>query len=252
MTSQRCAFTGLLAAFVLAFGGCSNVPTAPVAAPAAATAATSATTTATGSGAWELHEGASRIELRLDRAGPLARLGHRHVIVTRAVRGVARFNPAELEQAAFSAAFRVDSLVVDDPVERAAAGGAFATVLDAAAVAGTRDNMLSPAVLDAARFPEVQLRLQQLTRSVGADAYQAIVVFSVKAVEHALPIAVTIVPLSDAGEGSEAARATGYVASGTWTVNHAELGLTPFSAASGLLQVAAPIEIRFRLVASAP
>ncbi len=187
-----------------------------------------------------LQEGDSRIELRLDRDGPLARLGHRHVIVTRAVHGTASFDPANPTNATFRAAFRVDSLEVDDPAERAAAGTEFATLPDAAAIAGTRKNMLSAALLDAERFSELGVRLQELRPVAALEAgFLANVVFTMKGGEYAVAAPVRVTPLPEGG----------YVASGEWTITHAELGLTPYSAAGGLVKVADAIEVRFRLVA---
>jgi len=220
--------------------GCA-VPSAQQAQPtAAATVPPTAPATVTTEPGAVLRDGDSRIELRLDRAGPLARLGHRHVIITTAVHGSASFDPANPTQAVFRAAFRVDSLQVDDPAERAAAGEGFTTVLDAAAIAGTREHMLSEALLDAERFPEMELRLQQLQPAAPpAIGFVATVVFTVKGVNHALTVPVQVAPLPEGG----------FAASGTWSVTHAELGLTPYSAAGGLIKVGDPIEVRFRLVA---
>jgi hypothetical protein len=199
----------------------------------------------------QLHDGDSRIELRIDRAGPLARLGHRHVIITNAVHGTASFDPANPASAQFNAAFRADTLKVDDPDERAAAGEGFGTLPDAVAIAGTREHMLSALVLDAEKFPQMELRLQQLVPdTTGTDGnanananaagkYLATIAFIVKNAEHALQVPVQVTPLSGGG----------YTASGAWTVTHAELGLTPYSAVGGLIKVGDPIEVRFRLVA---
>jgi hypothetical protein len=236
----------LLATMLLAMAGCAGLPTEPMAPPGLAS---TVTTPAVQADTLQLHEGDSRIELRLDRAGPLARLGHRHVIITNAVHGTANFDLADPANAHFTAAFRVDTLQIDPPAERAAAGEGFNTVLDAAAIAGTREHMLSPVLLDAARFPEIQLRLQQLNAvEPTAGLFRAVVVFAVKDTEFALPLDVTLQALT-AGEGDEDSSRRGYVASGTWTVTHAQLGLTPYSAAGGLIKVADPIEVRFRLVA---
>jgi len=236
----------LLATMLLAMAGCTGLPTEPTTLPPsdstiAAPLALSASL--------QLHDGDSRIELRIDRAGPLARLGHRHVIITNAIHGTASFDPANLASAQFNAAFRVETLQVDDPDERAAAGEGFATVPDAAAIAGTRMHMLSALVLDAEKFPQMELRLHQLVPdNTGTDAnananaagkYLATIAFIVKNAEHALQVPVQVTPLSGGG----------YTASGVWTVTHAELGLTPYSAAGGLIKVGDPIEVRFRLVA---
>ncbi len=237
---------GLLAAVVLAVVSCANLPTTPAVEPTPVSVMPAPAEPAT---ALQLHYGDSRIELRLDPAGPLARLGHRHVIVTKAVRGAANFDPSDLTKAYFSAAFPVNTLQVDLPEERAAAGEGFNTVPDAAAIAGTREHMLSPVLLDAARFPEIGLRLQQLsTVEPTAGTFLATVVFAIKGAEFARPLTVTVRALdaeSVDGDGSHGS----YVASGTWSVTHAELGLTPYSAAGGLLKVGDPIEVRFRLLA---
>ena len=236
----------LLATMLLVMAGCAGLPTEPMAPPGPAS---TVTTPAVQADTLQVHEGDSRIELRLDRAGPLARLGHRHVIITNAVHGTANFDPADPTNAHFHAAFRVDTLQIDPPAERAAAGEDFNTVLDAAAIAGTREHMLSPVLLDAERFPEIRLRLQQLNAvEPTAGLFRAVVVFTVKDTEFALPLDVTLQALT-AGEGDEGSSRRGYVASGTWTVTHAQLGLTPYSAAGGLIKVADPIEVRFRLVA---
>ena len=232
--------TVLVGASLLATVGCtvpsSHQPSSN--APAAASIAPPPAVTTT---PWaSLRDGDSRIELRLDRAGPLARLGHRHVIVTTAIHGIASFDPANPARASFRAAFRVDSLQVDDPAERAAAGEGFTTVLDAAAIAGTREHMLSSALLDAEHFPTVEMRLQQLQPVAAlAAGFLANVVFTVRGEEYALTAPVQLAPLPEGG----------YAASGTWSVTHADLGLTPYSAAGGLIKVGDPIEIRFRLVA---
>ena len=228
----------VVGASLLATAGCNSHLAGRVADQAPAGIMAPATTTTGASLA--LRDGDSRIELRVDRAGPLARLGHRHVIITNAVHGAANFDPTDITKAYFSAVLPVDTLQVDLPEERAAAGEGFNTVLDAAAIAGTREHMLSPVLLDAARFPEIGLRLQQLTAVDGtAGTFRATVVFTVKGEEHALQVPVEVTPLPGGI----------YIASGAWTVTHAELGLTPYSAVGGLLKVADSIEVRFRLVA---
>ena len=244
----------LLAAVVLAAVSCANLPSRSVPVPVPATEPTSATVMpapAAPSTDLQLHDGDSRIELRLDPAGPLARLGHRHVIVTKAVLGAANFDPTDLTKAYFSAAFPVKTLEVDLPEERAGAGEGFNTAPDAAAIAGTREHMLSPALLDAERFLEIGLRLQQLaTVEPTAGTFLATVVFTVKGGEFVRPLTVTVRAL-DAESVDGDRNHPSYVASGTWTVTHAELGLMPYSAAGGLLKVGDPIEVRFHLVAKA-
>ena len=176
---------------------------------------------------------ASRIELRLAPDGPLARLGHHHVIFTTAVVGTGSFDAARPAQVSFHARFAVDSLVVDAPEARAAAGGVYAAPLEAAAIAGTREHMLGETVLDAAHYPEISLRLVDWTPGL------ATVAFTVKGREHRLPVPVSVGPATDC-----VLAATGE-AVGDQALTHAALGLVPYAALGGLLRVAEPIEVRF-------
>lgn len=185
----------------------------------------------------------SRIELRVGRDGALARLGHAHVIVTQAVSGKVWRVAGHPELTRLEAAFAVESLVVDDPAARAAAGPEYATAVDAEAIAGTRRNMLSPALLDGATFPTIALRVDGLVPApaaacgTGCTAWLATVVLTIKGQQHAVTVPVQLV---EGAEGHATAR-------GELTLNHADLGLTPFSAMGGLLRVAEAIEVRFSL-----
>ena len=104
------------------------------------------------------------------------------------------------------------------------------------AISGTRKNMLSEALLDGAAFPEIRLT----SRSVAGRApdYRMTVAVEVKGQTHDLQVPVQV------EKGAKELRATG-----AFTVNHAELGLTPFTVMGGLLSVRDEIKLRFRIVA---
>jgi hypothetical protein len=96
----------------------------------------------------------SDFRILVRRTGPLARLGHNHVVSPSAMSGsVAVADP--LDASRVTLVLPVDRFLVDDPAERTAAGAEFDGTLDAAAIAGTRANMLGPAVLDAKRWPDI-------------------------------------------------------------------------------------------------
>ena len=178
---------------------------------------------------------ASDVVVKVYRDGPLAHLGHNHVISTRAVTGRIELREP-LAASSFSLALPLDSLVVDDGTRRAAAGPDFPDDLTVEDKEGTRRNLLGPALLDAARFPVLQLDSEAIT-AAGAG-YQVTARADVLGVPRQVTIPVT---LERTGERLQA--------SGEFVLRHAELGLTPFSAALGALRVREDMEVAFRLVA---
>jgi polyisoprenoid-binding protein YceI len=178
---------------------------------------------------------ASDVVVKVYRDGPLAHLGHNHVISTRAVTGRVELREP-LAASSFSLALPLDSLVVDDGARRAVAGPDCPDNLTVEDKEGTRRNLLGPALLDAARFPVLQLDSEAITAAGGG--YQVTARVDVLGV----PRQVTIpVKLERTGGRLQA--------SGEFVLTHAELGLTPFSAALGALRVREDMEVAFRLVA---
>ncbi len=175
----------------------------------------------------------SQIRIRVDPAGPLARLGHSHVIGGAVLEGHVLLGEA-LEHSQVDLELEVAALEVDRPDWRAEAG--LEPDLDPEAVAGTRANMLGPRVLDANGFPRIALRSTALRHD--ADGWRIEARIRLQDRIHALEL-----PLQLRLEGER------LIASGEFETRHAELGLAPFSAAGGALRVADPIRIRFRIAA---
>jgi hypothetical protein len=96
----------------------------------------------------------SVVTIRVYRAGPLAKLGHNHVITSGEEFGVA-WQGREPAGSGFELHIPVVTLVVDDAVARAAAGPGFEGTVPDSAREGTYQNMLRPEVLDGTRFPQV-------------------------------------------------------------------------------------------------
>lgn len=208
--------------------GCAAVPPpAPVALPPADNAASwYRQAEAAGSKVLVIDPAQSLIAVTVRRGGPLARLGHDHVVASRSVTGFAA--PAE-GRADFS--FRLDQMSVDEPALRHAAN--LDTQPSDAAIAGTRANMLTR-VLEAERFPLVTLHAQQL-----GTAGQA---FRLAITLHGVTREVIASARIDSGT-------EGLAASGTLTLSQTDFGITPMSIMGGAMTVLDPMELRFRIVA---
>jgi len=170
------------------------------------------------------------------RAGPLARLGHDHVVTSQDETGSAWLT-ARPETSAFELRVPVAEFEVDLPEARSKAGPEFAQAVPESARAGTRANMLRPEVLDAGQYPTIALRS---TTSSGEwpDVKSRV------AVEFKGSVTEFEVPMHVQQEGGV------LQARGSLQVSQSQLGLTPFSVAGGAIQVGDMLEIRFELVAT--
>lgn len=176
----------------------------------------------------------SELTFLVYRAGPLANLGHNHVISANALSGQVYIQPG-FEDSEFELRFPVSSLVVDDPVDRTAAGPEFASTPSATDIEGTRDNMLGAALLDAANYPEIVVTGSLEDSTATPQLIVTVRIRDTTAV-RTLPVTLT---LQD--EDLEV--------SGDFEMTHEELGLTPFSVMMGALRVSEEIRFRFRMIA---
>jgi YceI-like domain len=196
-------------------------PSAPVAAPA---------------GPYERYEIlTSLVEVRVYRDGPMASLGHNHLISSASLAGTIDLRDP-LTDSRFQLELPLDSLVVDDAAARAGAGAEFAKEIPPADREGTRRNMLGASVLDAALQPAIRLTVESLEGGP-ADLIARIRV-GLRGEER-----IVTVPMSvELGDGQISVHAR-------FTLHHADLGLTPFSVALGALRVRDDIDIDCRLLA---
>jgi YceI-like domain len=183
---------------------------------------------------------ASRSELRIlvYRAGPLARFGHNHVLVNRAVRGAV--SVAERGVARLSLEVPVAAFAVDEPAARQEEGADFGGEIPEDAKSGTLHNMLSAALLDAVEFPVIGVD----ANAAGAPASgtrQLVATVAFRVAGHDSTIDVPFVLDGDSHSLS---------ATGSLELRQSALGLTPYSLMLGALQVQDAITIKFRLVAS--
>jgi hypothetical protein len=180
----------------------------------------------------------ARSELRIlvYRAGPLARLGHNHVLVSRALEGeVVLAAAGALDGARFAVRAPVASVVVDDAAARREEGDEFAIAPSAADIEGTRRNLLGPAVLNAAACPALAV---SGTTAGGPDTAVATATID----DCGRGTTLTVPLESRLHEGELTVR-------GGFSVRQTELGLVPFSLALGALSVRDELEVRFALVA---
>ncbi len=181
-----------------------------------------------------LDAAASSVRIFVYRGGPMARMGHNHVVAVTDFRG-AVYLPDDTAQARFDLVFPLEALAVDRPGDRAAAAGAFDSAPDAEAVAGTRANMLGPEVLAAHRHPRIGLR------STAVDGDLPVIELTLEVTLHGQRRQLTLpVWIERADER--------LVAEGHFRLRPSRFGIEPFSVAGGALQVQDALGIRFRLV----
>jgi hypothetical protein len=190
-----------------------------------------------GAAAYSIDTAQSELRLLVYRAGPMARLGHNHVIVNRAVGGWVDA-AARPESASFSLYVPVADFVVDDARARSEEGEDFSAEVPEEAKSGTRRNMLSAAVLDAERFPVITLTSVGITQ-VPEGNLTATLTIGVAGHESTLAVPFTLETSPDR-----------ISAAGSVVLRQSDLGLTPLRVMLGALQVQDDITVRFRFVAT--
>jgi polyisoprenoid-binding protein YceI len=168
------------------------------------------------------------------RAGPLANLGHNHVVVSRAVTGSVQVG-SSISASSFSIQVPLESFVVDEPEARRAAGSDFPGDIPEDAKSATRRNMLSATMLNAAEFPEITVK--SVTLSGAFDTLSADLIISVAGREATISAPFTL-------QGD----AHALTAAGSMELRQTALGLTPYSLLHGALQVQDAMQLKFSIV----
>jgi len=187
--------------------------------------------------AFRVDAAASRFEFRLRADGPLASVGHTHVISSHDLAGTIWLQ-APPGQSSCALEMPAASLLVDDPGERRTAGGEFAEPLDADARAGTRDHMLGERQLDAAHHPAVSLQCRAIR--VAGDSATVELAVTLRGRESVLQVPAKWRQQGDTLE-----------IEGEFDFRQSALGLEPYSLMFGALRVADLIHARFALRARA-
>jgi hypothetical protein len=217
---------------LLALGGCS-VPSrnpAPASAPAAAHAGR----------AFAVVAADSLVTIIVYRAGALASVGHNHVIASHDLVGTV-YVTADPLRSSFELHVPVATLTVDEPQLRAEqASPDFPPDVSESAKEGTRHNMLSEALLDVAHSAEILLESQSLESTTGGHGVIAHVRSTVRGNVRSFSVPVDYRLDADL-----------ITLTGDFPLRQSALGLTPFSAMLGALQVQDEMRIRVRIVAKA-
>jgi len=185
--------------------------------------------------AWTLDESASELRVLVYRSGALARLGHNHVLRARQLEARAWEGPdGTLVGAGVDLRIPVAQFLVDDPVDRAAAGPEFAAPVSDEARSGTLANLLRAEVLDAAAFPD--LRVRATVVSVSGTAAVASARVTIRAVTREIELPLTL--NREAG---------GLVASANAALRQSDFDVVPFSVGGGAIAVADEVQVQFKL-----
>jgi len=233
LNPRRRAIRGISAVSVLALlVGCTGVPERP-AEEAASVPWPDFAPAESGEAVYRVVPESSHLRIRVDPEGPMARLGHSHVMGGDVVTGT-----VVLGSSAGSARLELEIdaalLDVDRPEWRSAAG--LEPKLDPEAISETRSNMRGERVLDVAGHPKIRVR----SVGVAGPAWMPDVTVRIRlrgeVREATVPVAVerTDQRLS---------------ASGALDLLQSDFGIEPFSAAGGALRVSDRMQIRFRIVA---
>ena len=235
------AIAVLGAAVVSLLAGCVTRAPAPVSGPPVqapvATTGADAGTIPAGAKLYDIDPQRSFVTIRVYRSGPMAKLGHNHVITSAEESGFVWRGPTPAASG-FQLRIPVSTLVVDDPAARAAAGPDFEGAVPESARDGTKKNLLRAEVLDAEQFPDVTVRAGWLGGTWQDPVAQADV--TLKGVTRRVEVPLD---LTDAA-GTLTAR-------GTFRLRQTEFGMVPFSVGGGAIQVADEIVLGFEFVATA-
>lgn len=227
--------TGMALGAIVA--GCALRPPPEPAAPTAAVPQTPAPHVGT---PYDVAPQESLLTILVYRGGTLASAGHNHVIASHDLAGTI-YVPADPLQTSFELEVPVATLTVDEAALRAQQSGTdFPPDVSEGAKAGTQHNMLGPALLDADRSPVIVLRALHTAKGADPGSVLAQVQCTVRGQAHTIAV-----PVRYELRGNE------LVVSGEMPLKQSDLGLTPFSALLGALQVQDEMRVSFRVVARA-
>ena len=178
----------------------------------------------------------SILRVYVGRAGVLARMGHNHVVHTRELSGQVLVADDPMRSSAFFS-FPVSSFVVDDAAERERAGDGYDSQPGSRAIEGTRRNMLGEDLLNAEVFPMIAMRVTPVS-VLGEDwSFSVAIDMLGSTFSHEIPARVTINDESVS-------------VSASFTLQHEDLGLSPYSAAGGSLRVAGALDFELQISAT--
>jgi polyisoprenoid-binding protein YceI len=229
-----------LAPLIILIAGCTHVPAPAAAPPVAAGPENPPAVRPAGAVDYRVDPAHSTMRMLVYRGGALASLGHNHIILDNKLSGWIRAAKSAGDSSFYLQLSPADFLV-DQPAARAQEGADFAEAVDDAARTGTRHNMLGAALLDADRFPLIQIESVSVQGSEpeGGSALTAALKITIAGHTHPVSASFTL--------GREAKSLQ--VTADFW-LRQSTLALTPFSALLGGLQVADDLHLKLDVVAT--
>lgn len=229
-----------LAPLLILIASCTGVPTLKRAPPVLASPQMPTAGKAAGAVDYRIDAAHSSLRVLVYRGGPLAALGHNHVIVDNNLAGWIRAGKTPKSSSFFLQLAPAD-FVIDPPAARAQERADFAAEVDDAARTGTRRNMLGAALLNADRYPLIQIESDSVRGSTAQtpSAWSATVRITIAGRTR----------LVSAPFMLEREPGSAHVTADFWLPQSA-LGLTPFSALLGGLQVADDVHLKLELFAT--
>jgi len=177
----------------------------------------------------------SVLRVLVGRAGPLAAMGHQHVVTSRDISG-AIFVGEAMEDSRADLLIPVRLLRVDEKEERGRAGDGYRSELDEADIQATRRNMLSEEILDGGHHPDIRITLHPLEMNPGRGRFA--VAIHIKGREFRLQLSASLSIRQDT-----------LFAASRFTLGHRDLGLQPFSTLGGALRVAESLGFELQIKA---
>ena len=184
------------------------------------------------SGTWVIDAEASDVHWRVYKAGAFARFGHNHVVSVAGLDGTVTIDADG--DAEWSLSFDVDDLIVDDPALRALYGADFESEPTPEDIEGTKGNMLSETVLNGEQFSTIRVSGGSYAGDLDDATLRITIEMLGRSIEREVPGGITI-------DGDT------LIAEGDFTLEHADLGMEPFSVMMGALQVGPTLDFHYRI-----
>ena len=176
----------------------------------------------------------SYLHVLTGRAGALKAFSHRHVVELGPLNGTVNYHAGQLSTAELT--LKPAAFIVDQPSATAQYPEIWDKAVNASAAKGTTKNMLGEKLLDADHFPTIIVSIQLPAKALGPVIFKSTVIIKNQQFTFQIPGTLTM--------------ANGLlIADSEFTLNHGQLGLTPFRAAGGLFAVADKMQFTVHIVA---
>jgi len=175
----------------------------------------------------------SEVVILVYRDGPLAEMGHNHVVVCRDVHGYV-WLAEDMDVVKADLYVPLETLTVDEPTLRTQVG--FDSSLSEKDIAGTRRNMMGK-VLEAASFPVVFIHVEPDSSTLTQHIVN--VGITLHGINQTITLPVEVERTKDR-----------LGVSGKLTLRQSDFGIEPYSVFGGALRVKDEIELSFQLHAT--